>query len=491
MGGDRRPTERPRERGAIALACASALLLAGCPVGPDFVRPAPPKGAAYLHGTPPAQTAGALGAPQRFRPGAALPADWWRLFHCRGLDALEAEALARDPTLEAARASLTQSQALLTAGYGVFFPQLGGGASAAREQFNPKAVGLSFPPIAFNLFTLSAQVSYALDVFGGGRRQVEALGAQVDSQREAYRAAVLTVTGDVALAVIARAGYAGEAEETRGLVAAEREQLALAQDQARAGIGSWLAVDSLQVQLSATLASLPPLEQRIDQSDHLLATLVGRAPADFAPPEIALDDLALPRDVPVALPADLVRRRPDVLAAEAQLHAANAQIGVATAALLPRFTLSPSVGLQSSQITALFSPDSVVWSLGAGLTAPLFEGGALWFQRKAAIAARDQAAASYRQTVLAALAQVADALRALAHDADVLAAQDDAVRAADAAYRLTDAGLRSGAVSYVQLLVADAQRRQARVGRAAAAAVRLQDTVALFTASGGGGRPGD
>ncbi|HUB09991.1 MAG TPA: efflux transporter outer membrane subunit [Myxococcales bacterium] len=465
-----------------------APLLAACPVGPSFVRPAPPVGRRYLHEAGPQETVAAEGARQRFEAGAQLPADWWRLFRSAKLDALVAASLAHNQTLAAAQASLSQSDALLKAGYGVFFPQISGSGSAAREEFNPKSVGLSFASAAFNLFSLSASVSYALDVFGGERRQVEALGAQVDLQRYEYRAAYLALTGNVVETVAARAGYRAQLAATRGLIEAEKEQVALGTDQARAGVGTWASVLSLESQLAATQATLPPLQQKIEQAEHLLAVLAGGAPADFDAPAIELADLALPADVPVTLPADMVRRRPDVLAAEAQLHAANAQIGVATAAMLPRFSLNPSVGLENGQISSLFSASSVVWNLGASLTAPLFAGGTLWFQRKAAVAARTQALASYRQTVLSALEQVADALRALANDAELLDAEGRALRAAEEGLQLTQANYRAGVASYLQVLTADGQLLQARLGHDQAVAQRLQDTAALFVALGGGWR---
>ncbi len=462
------------------------LLLAACAVGPNFQRPSPPASQRYLHEPGPAAVS-AEGARQRFEPGAELPPKWWRLFRCARLDALVADALSHNRTLEAAEAALRQSERLLQAGYGVFYPPVELDAGASRQKFNPRSFGISqIPASAFNLFSLSAGVSYALDVFGGERRQVEALGAQRDLQRYESYAARLTLAGNVVQTVAARAGYLEQVRATADLIAGEADQVKLATDQARAGVGTWLSVAGLASQLAATQATLPALQQRIDQAEHLLATLSGRAPGEFSPPEISLGDLSLPTEVPVTLPAELVGRRPDVRAAEAQLHTANAQIGVATAALLPRFTLTPSVGLQSNEITSLFSASSVVWNLGAGLTAPLFEGGTLWFQRKAAIEARAQALASYRATVLSALQQVADSLRALEHDAQVLEAEGRALRASEDGLRWARANFRAGVASYLQVLVANGQLLQARLAYAQAVSQRLQDTAALFVALGGG-----
>jgi NodT family efflux transporter outer membrane factor (OMF) lipoprotein len=243
---------------------------------------------------------------------------------------------------------------------------------------------------------------------------------------------------------------------------------------------------SLESQVSSTRATLPPLEEKIDQAEHLIAALSGRFPAEWAPPPIALESFALPREIPVSLPSQLARQRPDILVAEAALHSSTAQIGVATAAMLPNLTLSGTYGANNSSTSALFSNDSVFWNLAAGLTQPVFRGGALWYERSAAMNARDQALAIYRQTVLSAFTQVADTLRALGHDADELAAQTDALKAAADAHRLVAINYEAGLANYLQVLTADAQFLQSRLGFIEAQAQRLQDTVGLFVALGGG-----
>jgi NodT family efflux transporter outer membrane factor (OMF) lipoprotein len=218
----------------------------------------------------------------------------------------------------------------------------------------------------------------------------------------------------------------------------------------------------------------------------LLATLAGRAPAEWTLPAVELADLTLPGDLPVTLPSELVRQRPDILAAEAQLHSSSAAIGVATAALFPSFTLSGTAGLSNTSITDLLKGPSAFWSVGANITAPLFRGGTLWFQRKAAIDAYEQSLATYRQTVLSGLAQVADTLRALEHDAETVEAQSRALTAAEEALRLVQVNYEAGTANYLQVLIADGQYLQAKLGYLQARAQRFQDTVALFVALGGG-----
>jgi len=464
------------------------VFLAGCAVGPDFVRPVPPAVDHYTQGAEPTATISAVGQAQQFARDTAVPDDWWRLFNCAKLDAVVNEAIAGNPSLQAAQASLRQSQDNLRAGYGVFFPQLDAGFAASRQKSSPANLGSTAPGSIFNLFTLSATVSYALDVFGGERRVVEGLQAQVDLQRATVQGAYLTLLANVENSVIARAAYREQIIATEQTIGLLREQIGITETQARAGTVPYANVLSLRSQLAAFAALLPPLKQGLSHAGHVLATLVGRAPAEWTPPELALSDLTLPGELPVTLPSELVRQRPDILAAEAQLHGASSEIGVATAAEFPSFVLSGSYGQNNSSMVNLLKSSSNFWSLGAGVSAPLFDGGTLWFKRKASLEGYQQMLASYRQTVLGALAQVADTIRALENDAEVLQAQADALKTADEALRLSKASYQAGVVNYLQILIADGQYHQAQIGYLQAQALRLQDTVALFAALGGGWR---
>jgi NodT family efflux transporter outer membrane factor (OMF) lipoprotein len=243
---------------------------------------------------------------------------------------------------------------------------------------------------------------------------------------------------------------------------------------------------SLQSQLAALEATLPPLRQKLSQTEHLLATLAGRTPAEWAPPVVEWSDLALPGELPITLPSQFVRQRPDILAAEAQLHSASAEIGVATAALFPSFALNGTYGVGSNTSNNLFKSSSSFWNLGANVTAPLFRGGTLWFGRQAAIDAYQLSLANYRQTVLSAFAQVADTLRALEHDAELVQAQSLALSASGEALRLIMANYQAGTANYVQVLIANNLYQQAKIGHLQAQTQRFQDTVALFVSLGGG-----
>ena len=461
------------------------VLAAACAVGPNFRRPAPPRSGSYTR-TGVSRTREAGGVAQVVHPGAPLAAEWWELFHSRALDALVADALAHNADLEAARASLRRSRDSLAAGYGVFLPQLDLSAAASRERFAPSQFGAKAAPTEFNLYTLEGTLGYTIDVFGGERRYVEGLRAQVDVQCYSLAAAHLAVTGNLVQTAIARAAYHDELAATEELVASLRAQVSIAEAQATAGTAPYANVLSLRGQLASTAATLPPLRQRLAQADDLLATLVGREPAAWRAPEVRLADFTLPRDLPVSLPSQLVRQRPDILVAEATLHITSANIGVATANLLPAFRISGSGGVTGNALGALFEPASWLWSLGGNLTAPLFHGGTLTNQRRAAIEAYRQSLASYRQTVLSALADVANALWALDNDADALDARARALEAWGQARKLIEANYASGLVDYLQVLITEDSYLQAELAYIEVDAQRLQDTVALFVALGGG-----
>ena len=465
---------------------AAALGLSGCAVGPDFVRPEAPGVTRYTPEPAPRTTVAAAGRAQTFTEGARIAADWWRLFGSAKLDAIVAQSLADNPTLQAAEASLRRSQDNLRAGYGVFFPSIDAGAGVSRERSNPAALGSSQPASVFNLLTLSASVSYTLDVWGGNRRALEGLGAQVEADRVTVLGTYLMLSGNAVNAVIAQAAYRAQIQATRDLVTFEKQQIHVAEAQVQAGTVPQSNVLSLRSQLASTEAGLPALQLKVDQADHLLAVLAGRTPGEYAPVPVALGEISLPTDVPVTLPSELVRQRPDILLAEAQLHAANAQLGVATAAMLPSLTLSAGYGVASNTPGTLLSATSSLWNVGAGITAPLFRGATTWYQRKAAIDAHEQATALYRQAVLAAFQQVADTLRALEHDAEALRAQQEAVDTAEEALKLVQFNYEAGIATYLQVLVADGQYLQTKQGYLQAVAQRLQDTVALYVALGGG-----
>jgi NodT family efflux transporter outer membrane factor (OMF) lipoprotein len=460
----------------------AAALLSACTVGPDFIKPLSPEVSRYTREKATDTTVVANGQAQHFVLGAELRADWWHLFQSESLNVIVQQAIANNPTLQAAEASLRQSQDNLRAGNGVFFPQIDVSAGASRARSAPLQQGSSANGTIFNLATLSGSISYTLDIFGGEHRTVEGLQAQIDYQRNLNRSAYLTLTANVVNTCIARAAYAVQITTTQQIIAIEQKQLQATEAQQRAGTAAYSSVLSIRSLIAANEASLAPLEQKLSQAEHLLATLEGVIPSSVNLPDSELSQISLPTDVPVSLPSNLVRQRPDILSAEAQLHIATANIGVATAAMFPKFSLSAIYGAAGTNL----SLGSSFWSIGPSLVSPIFNGGTLRAQRHAAIDAYQQSEANYRQTVLDAFAQVADALKALEHDAQALQAQSDARQLAGQALKLLQANYRAGMVAYLDVLAADVQFNQVSIAYLQAVAQRHQDTVALFVALGGG-----
>jgi NodT family efflux transporter outer membrane factor (OMF) lipoprotein len=462
------------------------MMLTSCMVGPDFIKPKAPAVERYTQDVLPNETMIADGLMQHFELGAKVNADWWRLFKSTQLNIFVSKALANNLTLQSAQANLRQSQANLQAGYGVFFPQIDAGFTPVRQQFSPARFGNNSASSIFNLYTFSTTVSYSLDVFGGERRNVESLEAQKDLQRYTEQVTYLTLTGNIINAVIAKAAYQAEVETTEQWLALLQKQIKLTETQVSAGTVSYQAVVSLRSQLALVAATLPALKQKLNQTEHLQANLVGLTPADWQSPTIKLADLTLPLNIPVSLPSELVHQRPDILAAEAQLHSDSAKIGVATAGLFPNISLSGSFGYNNQSLLDLFMSKGNIWSMAANFAQPLFHGGTLWFGRKAAIATHEKSLAIYQQTVVSAFTQVADALSALQHDAEMVAAQQQSLEAADDALRLVTANYQAGLVNTQQVIIIESQRLQVKLAYLSALAQRYQDMVAFFVALGGG-----
>jgi NodT family efflux transporter outer membrane factor (OMF) lipoprotein len=469
---------------------ALAVGLAGCAAGPDFKRPADPEVADYTATPVAAQTESAptrLGEAQHLVPGMPIDAQWWRNLKSPGLDALIDAALTGSPTLASARATLRQAQELHSAQTGsTLYPQVDAGLGAQRQRINPSPLGQLGDAREFSLYYGSVDVRYDLDLAGGNRRALEALAARADYQRYELEAARLSLAGNIATAAVARARLAAQADATAAILRAQEEQLRIARERVRLGQAAPDEVLALQTQAEQTRAELPTLRKQMQQTEHLLAVLAGRAPGAGGVPDFMLADFTLPTELPLVVPSELVRRRPDIQASEALLHAANAEYGVAVARLYPQLNLSASLGSQALTTGALFDSGSAVWSLVGQLTQPLFNPG-LPAEKRAALAAFDAAAANYQGIVLEALRNVADVLRAVENDARALAALAAADAAAQGSLRSVERQYQLGAASYVQLLIAQQQAQQTRLGFAAAQAQRLVDSAVLYQALGGGG----
>ena len=447
--------------------------------------------ATYTRDPLPSATAAApiaAGDAQRFVQGADIPAQWWRQFRCEPLNALVEQALRANPTIPAAQAALRQALENVAAQRGAYWPTVQASASPGRQK---NAVGTLAPTLTsgdpqFSLFTGQLSVAYVADVFGGNRRQVESLEAQAEVQRYQLVATRLTLVANLLTAAMQEAQLRAQIEATAQLVAIQEEQLGIMRKQQSLGAIAMGDVVAQQAALEQARATLPPLRRQLAVQRDAIALLAGRFPSDEPSQTFELATLTLPQDLPLSLPSKLVEQRPDVRAAEAQLHAASAQIGVAAANLLPQVAIDATYGGAATAIGRMLQSQNVFWTLGASLSQTLFDGGTLRARKRAAVAAFDQAGAQYRLAVLTAFQNVADTLYALRFDADTLAAALAAERATQDSLEIAKRAYALGAVAYVTVLTAEQGYRQALVARVQAQGARLTDTVALFQALGGG-----
>ena len=475
---------------AIAM-LALVLLLAGCAVGPDFQRPSAPAVSGYTRGPLPAQTASAEitdGEEQSFVPDRDIPGQWWRLFESPGLNALIDKALKRSPTLVAAQAALRQAVELVYAQQGAFFPTLQAGFSPSRQGASASlSPPLSTDQLTYNLFTTQVSVGFTPDVFGGNRRAVESLTAQANSQHFQLQAAYLTLTSNVVAAAVQEASLRAQISVTREIIGIISKSLGLVRRQFELGYVAGLDVAAQEAALAQVQQTLPPLQKQLEQNRDLLRALAGGFPGDDeVEEEIDLAELRLPQELPVSLPSKLVEQRPDVRAAEEQMHAASAEIGVTVANRLPQFTISAAYGGTATQFGQMFANGNPFWSMGGNAMQTLFAGGTLLHRQRAAAAAFEQAAAQYRSTVITAFQNVADTLYALQTDAESLKAVVTSEQAAKKTLDLTTKQQQLGAVDYLKLLSAQQVYQQALINRVQAQASRFADTAALFQALGGG-----
>jgi NodT family efflux transporter outer membrane factor (OMF) lipoprotein len=471
-------------------AVATLALATACTVGPDFHRPAKPKIEGYSPESLAPQTASAEiadgGATQTFQPGADIPAQWWELYRSPELNGLIEAALTANPDLDAAQASLRQANELLYAQQGTLFPSITGNAAASQQKSTGAAFGTPGPAVVFGVTTASLNISYNADLWGGGRRSVEAQAAQAEFQRYQLEATYLTLTSNVVVTAVNLASLRAQIAATQEIIRILQDSLRVVETQFNLGGASRADVLVQQTALTSEQALLPPLQKQLAQQRNALMTLLGRPPTADGGQGIELSTLHLPEDLPLSLPSQLVDQRPDVRSSEANLHTASANIGVATAAQLPQFSITALFGAASGGFATLFLPGSGVWSMGASLAQTIFDAGQLEHKKLAAVAAYDKAAAQYRSTALTAFQDVANALRALQADADALKAAVAAEQTAQQTLSLAQQQYQLGAINYLTLLVAQTAYENTLLNRVRAQATRYSDTAALFQALGGG-----
>ncbi|MEP6483311.1 MAG: efflux transporter outer membrane subunit [Rudaea sp.] len=476
-----------RSRCVVGLLCA---LVAGCAVGPDFKKPVAPEIVDYT-AHPLATTTStpnvAAGDAQHLVKDSDIAGDWWTLFHSQPLNDLIERSLAKNPTITAAQAALTVAKENTRAQRGAFFPSIAADVSGTRySQPGTLAPVPSSNAFEYNLFTPQLSVSYVPDVFGLNRRTVESLQAQENAVRFQLIAAHTTLSSNLVVAAIQEGALQAQIDATREMIDINTKMLEILRYQFEKGYVGKLDVAAQETQLAQTAGTLPPLLKQLDQQHNAIAVLAGEIPNQSPAQRFDLASLQLPTDLPVRLPSELVAQRPDVQQAEANMRAANAQIGVAIANRLPSIELTGNAGSTALAIGSVFKSGTGFWSLGADIAAPIFQGGKLLHLERAAKAAYVQAAEQYRGTVLTAFQNVADSLAALEHDADSLKSAAVAADAAKIALDLSQLQTKSGYATYLTFLSAEQAYHQARIALIQAQANRYSDTAALFQALGGG-----
>jgi NodT family efflux transporter outer membrane factor (OMF) lipoprotein len=475
------------------VAVATSLLLAACAVGPTWHRPAPPDASRYT-AVPSAgriaaasSAAGPAAGAQVLVAGMTVDARWWTGFGSPALDRLVKQALAHNPNLDAAKATLEAAQDEVQAARGAFYPHAALDLGASRTRSSGATGGGAFGPSLYDLYTGEVAVSYNPDAFGATRYTLHSQQARADLARDRLHAVRLSIAGNVVTTAIDVATVDAEMATLTRTVSDERQVLDLVRQQYQAGAIARFDVMTQQSLLASSQAQLTQLRQAHDMARHLLATLMGEFPDAGRGLHLpTLARLELPERLPLSLPSSLVRDRPDILAAEAQLRAANAEVGIAIAHMYPSFNISAEFGYGANHASSLFDPASQLWDLAAGLVAPLFEGGTLRAQKHAAQADYRRVLAHYQATVLGAFRDVADVLRALEHDSAFLQSRTRAMRASQKALALVTAQYRAGGVDYLALLDSQTRFQKARVAYVQAQAQRYADTAALYVALGGG-----
>jgi NodT family efflux transporter outer membrane factor (OMF) lipoprotein len=471
---------------------AGAMLILGasvsaCAVGPDVQPPAPPAGAGYVQGPLPAAMVSDAGPGQRLSQGGDVPARWWEAYGSPGLNALVDQALKASPNIAGAEAALRSAHELYLAQHGAQSPTVDAGYNLTRQKLSSEiSPTLNNNADLFTLHTLQVNVGYNPDLFGGLKRQTQGALAQEQAQRFQAEAVYLTLTANVVAAAIQQASLAAQIKDVEALVASDRRSLQLVQNGLRQGELQESDAAAQELAVAQAEQALPALRKQLALQNDLLAFLTGRTPAEAPPPAIDLGALTLPAELPVSLPSDLVRHRPDVRAAEANLQAAGAAVGVAIAARLPAFPLAASLGSQSTDFGKLFSGPNLFWTLAGAIAQPIFQGGQLQHKQRSAEAQLDQAKAQYRGAVLGAFQNVADSLQALEGDARALDAAAAVDRSAEKAQASAEKQLRHGEGAALAVLIAEQARLQTRSALTQAQAARLADSTALFQSLGGG-----
>jgi NodT family efflux transporter outer membrane factor (OMF) lipoprotein len=472
------------------LASAASLLLASCAVGPNFETPPAPDVSRYTPeplASPKADADEPRVPRQQFVSGADIPPRWWAAFRSQPLNELIRLSVEHNPSLQSAEAAIRVANFNALAQRGLFFPQIGVNYTPSDQQFSNMATSnpVDSPQSRYTLHTAQLNISFVPDIWGQNIRAVESLDAQTEQAQYQLEAAYVALTANVVTAAIQEASLRGQIAATERIVKIERDILGILKTQFEAGQAAQVDVLTQETALAQAEQTLPPLEKQLAVQRDLLTALAGQFSADEVLQKFDLRHLALPANLPVSLPSTLVALRPDVRAAEAAMHSASAQVGVAIAARLPNLTLTGNPGTSAFKASQLFTQGTLFYTVAASATQPLFDGLTLYHRQKAAEAALDEAEAQYRTAVITALQNVADALRSLQADARAVQAAIKAETAAKASLDIVQKQLVLGQITQVTVLNAQQAYFNAAITRVQAEATRLSDTAALFMALGG------
>lgn len=473
---------KTRITGLLASAAASVALSACGTLGPDFKSPAPPSATQSYAMKGEAAPAGVLA-------GAQTAGTWWSIYGSPEIDATVRQALAGNRNLEAARATLAQAQENVAAQDRALTGDAR--ASVNFEHINFAAFGFSgFPGVELKnptvtLYSFGANARYDFDLFGQRKREHESLAARAEAQAFQTDAAYLTLTAQVVSQALAIASLRAQIQALEEITASDRANLEVTTKAYKLGGGTKLDVSTVETELAADESQIAPLRQQLAAARHQLALLVGQAPSDWSPPDFDLEKIVQPAEVPLALPSELVHARPDIRAAEARLHVATAEIGVAQADLYPKLTLTADLAQSALHPGDLFSYDKGTgWSILPGVSVPIFNRGALKARQRAAEDAARAEVANYQQTVLQAFVQVADALQAIRNDDAAIAGQTRAANASATSLRLQRLRYQDGKSGLLPVLDAQRSYARARVSLAQARARRMNDVAQLLYATG-------
>jgi NodT family efflux transporter outer membrane factor (OMF) lipoprotein len=456
-------------------------------VGPDFKPPQPPESQGYTApgDAPPA-------ADQRITLGTRIEGDWWTQFHSTALDDLVREALGNNQDIAAARARIAQAQEEINAAHAALLPSVTFGTTVGRQKYGKSLFGpLDFVIPPFTYYTVGPSLNAPLDLFGGNKRALEEAAAYGDYQREQLNAAYLSLTANIATQALTAAAARAQLDVVQDIITNDQRNVDLVQTALNDGLATRTQLLTAQTQLATDKTLLPPLRQEESTARHALAILLGKQPAEWAPPALTLSDFTLPAEIPASLPSELVHRRPDIVAAEAQLHAASAAIGVATANLYPNVNLGGTLTQQALTPGGLFQGAAAAWSIAANLTAPLYDAGKLRAEQRAAADGYQAALADYRQVILRSFGEVADGMQALANDDEQFNSQAVAAQTAQSARDLVRRSYTVGNSGILDVLDAERSTAQAQLGLARARAQQLIDTARLYMALGGTPIPAD